>query len=147
MGMDFRVLVWKRVWKMAFFGLKSGQDLKNRAAHSHREFPGAWPRRWSKILTSPRSISDKSITVGLIWEACWRTSITFPFAKRLRNLETTGFGPSLSFLVDTGCTVSMSKMDTSAPISWKSLTQKELVSGAVSSELFSGRPIILTLNW
>ena len=30
--MDFRVLVWKRVWKIKFFGLKSGQDLKNRAA-------------------------------------------------------------------------------------------------------------------
>jgi len=25
---------------MAFFGLKYGQDLKNRAAHSHQEFPG-----------------------------------------------------------------------------------------------------------
>ena len=36
-GMDFRGLVWKRVWKM-FFGLKSGQDLENRAAHPHQEF-------------------------------------------------------------------------------------------------------------
>ena len=25
--------VWKRVWKITFFGPKSGQDLKNRAAH------------------------------------------------------------------------------------------------------------------
>ena len=32
-GMGFRVLlVRKRVWKITFFGLKSGQDLKNRAA-------------------------------------------------------------------------------------------------------------------
>ena len=31
--MDFRGLVWKRVWKITFFGLKSGQDLENRAAH------------------------------------------------------------------------------------------------------------------
>ena len=40
MSMEFRGLVWKRVWKMTFFGLKSGQDLKNRAAHPHEEFPG-----------------------------------------------------------------------------------------------------------
>ena len=40
MGMDFRGLVWKRAWKMTFFGLKKGQDLKNRAAHPCQEFPG-----------------------------------------------------------------------------------------------------------
>ena len=38
--MDFKDLVWKRVWKITFFGLKSGQDLKNRAAHPHQEFLG-----------------------------------------------------------------------------------------------------------
>ena len=43
MGMDFRLLVWKWVWKITFFGLKSGQDLKNRAAHPHQEFPGVPP--------------------------------------------------------------------------------------------------------
>ena len=46
MGMDFRGLVWKRitVWIITFFfGLKSGQDFKNRAAHPHQEFPGAPP--------------------------------------------------------------------------------------------------------
>ena len=41
--MDFRGLVWKRVWKIAFFGLKYGQDLENRAAHPHQEFPGVPP--------------------------------------------------------------------------------------------------------
>ena len=41
--MDFRGLVWKRVWKITFFGLKSGQDLKNRAAYPHQEFPGVPP--------------------------------------------------------------------------------------------------------
>ena len=40
MGMDFRGLVWKQAWKMTFFGLKKGQDLKNRAAHPCQEFPG-----------------------------------------------------------------------------------------------------------
>ena len=41
--MDFRDLVWKRVWKITFFGLKSGQDLKNRATHPHQEFLGVPP--------------------------------------------------------------------------------------------------------
>ena len=41
--MDFRGLVWKRVWKITFFGLKSGQDLKNREVHPHQEFPGVPP--------------------------------------------------------------------------------------------------------
>ena len=40
MGMDFRGLVWKRVRKSTFFGLKSGQDLGNRVAHLHQEFLG-----------------------------------------------------------------------------------------------------------
>ena len=40
MGMDFRGLVWKQAWKMTFFGLKKGQDLKNWAAHPCQEFPG-----------------------------------------------------------------------------------------------------------
>ena len=37
-GMDFRSQVWKRVWKMEYFGLKLGQDLENRAAVPYREF-------------------------------------------------------------------------------------------------------------
>ena len=42
-GRDFKGLVWKRVWKITFFGLKSGQDLKNRAAHPHQELLGVSP--------------------------------------------------------------------------------------------------------
>ena len=30
--------------KMTLFGLKYGQDLENRVAHSHQEFPGVPPR-------------------------------------------------------------------------------------------------------
>ena len=33
-GMGFRGLVWKRVWKITQFGLKKGQDMENRAAHT-----------------------------------------------------------------------------------------------------------------
>ena len=43
MGMDFRGFVWKRVRKITFFGLKSGQDVENQAAHPHQEFPGVPP--------------------------------------------------------------------------------------------------------
>ena len=35
--------VWKLVWKITFSGLKSSQDLRNRAAHPHQEFPGVPP--------------------------------------------------------------------------------------------------------
>ena len=41
--MDFTGLVWKRVLKITLFGLKSGQDFKNRAAHPHQEFAGVPP--------------------------------------------------------------------------------------------------------
>ena len=41
--MDFRGLVGKRVWKITFFGLKSGQDSENEAAHPHQEFPEVPP--------------------------------------------------------------------------------------------------------
>ena len=41
--MDFRGLDCKRVWEITFFGLKSGQDLENRAAHPHQEIPGVPP--------------------------------------------------------------------------------------------------------
>ena len=51
-GMDFRGQVWKRVWKMARFGLKSGQDLENRAAHPHHEFQGVPPSNLSWFLSS-----------------------------------------------------------------------------------------------
>ena len=41
--------VWKRVWILearpkTFFGLEWGQDLENRAAHPHQEFPRVPPR-------------------------------------------------------------------------------------------------------
>ena len=41
--MDFRGLVRKWVWKITFFGLKSCQDLRNRAAHPYQEFPRVTP--------------------------------------------------------------------------------------------------------
>ena len=41
--MDFRDLVCKRVWKITLFGLKSGQDLKNRAAHPPPRIPRSTP--------------------------------------------------------------------------------------------------------
>ena len=42
-GIDFSGQVWKTVWKMSPFGLKYGQDLENRAAYPHQEFPGVAP--------------------------------------------------------------------------------------------------------
>ena len=61
--MDFIVLLWKRLWKITFFGLKLGQDLKNQAAHPHQEFPGVSP--------TPRACSheqkpQKKVTLQLL---------------------------------------------------------------------------------
>ena len=57
----FRGLVWKWVWKMTFFGLKQGQDLENRAAHPHQEFPGVLPGPFSRVTNGLCEYS----------QACW----------------------------------------------------------------------------
>ena len=60
---------------MPFFGLKWGQDLENRAAHPHQEFPGVPPSRGFKVAqpantaVAPRSLPPstflrKETTVG-----------------------------------------------------------------------------------
>ena len=53
-GMDFTGQVWKQVWKMTLFGLKKGQDLENRAAQPHQEFPGVPPLPVRKYEQGPR---------------------------------------------------------------------------------------------
>ena len=94
--MDFRGLVWKRVWKITFFGLKSGQDLKNRAAHPHQEFPGVPPgeihlhtiRYRTSLLPFSLSISRFLGKRGKIesrsGELAWSLSLLFshPFSPR-----------------------------------------------------------------
>ena len=56
--MDFRGLIWKQMCKITLWGLKSGQDLKNRAANPHQEFPGVQPspppRHREGTYTAPR---------------------------------------------------------------------------------------------
>ena len=57
MGMNLRGQVWKRVWKKpAFF---EGQDLENRAAHPHQEFPGVPPDR--TVATWNPSVCDQGL--------------------------------------------------------------------------------------
>ena len=46
MGMDFRDQVWKRIWKVAFFGMKKGQDLEDRAALPTKNFQENPPGRF-----------------------------------------------------------------------------------------------------
>ena len=57
MGMDFRVLFWKWVWKITFFGLKSGQDLKKWAAHPHQEFSEVSPPGFEAALLKSELVS------------------------------------------------------------------------------------------
>ena len=57
MGMNLRGQVWKRAWKKpAFF---EGQDLENRAAHPHQEFPGVLPDR--TFATWNPSVCDQGL--------------------------------------------------------------------------------------
>ena len=54
--MDFWDQVWKRVWEMAFFGLKLGLDLEMRAAHPHQKFQGVPPP--GSLVYSPKTPHD-----------------------------------------------------------------------------------------
>ena len=58
----------KRMWKMTFqFGLKQGQDLENRMAQPHQEFPGVPAREKVKAQTSRRPKRPEPIPVSLTW--------------------------------------------------------------------------------
>ena len=82
-GMEFRGLVWKRVCKITFFGLKSGQDLENREAHPHQEFqecpPGSELRK-ATTSTSVTFIGEYPPPPGLVsWHAwLWRKDTPCP---------------------------------------------------------------------
>ena len=67
--MDFRGLVWKRVRKITFFGLKSGQDLENRAAHPHQDNT----KEFLKFFVSFEAVKPQKIS-------CTR-------AKQVKNLD------------------------------------------------------------
>ena len=54
-GMDFIGQVTKWVGKIILFGLKQGQDLENRAAYPHQEFPGVPP--WEAISEKGKKIN------------------------------------------------------------------------------------------
>ena len=61
--MDFRGLAWKRVWKITFFGLKSGQDSENEAAHAHQEFPEVPPppgQYFLFVLTLCQTVTERT---------------------------------------------------------------------------------------
>ena len=44
------------MWKITFFGLKLGQDLKNWAAHPHQEFQGVHPGVCVWLFTTPSGV-------------------------------------------------------------------------------------------
>ena len=103
--------------------------------------------RWSKILTLSRTLSaDRPIFDGLTWEALCRVSKTVVFARRLTNLQMIGFRVPFCRREGTWWAMSISNRNTSVPISWNNFMHRALVSAAVSL-LFSGKPIIFTLNW
>ena len=53
MGMDFTGGVWKRMWKMTFFGTKYGQELEN-MAHCPTKNSQVYPLRTDFVLRNAR---------------------------------------------------------------------------------------------
>ena len=53
---------------MTFFGLKSGQDLKNWVAHPRQEFPGVPPRVANDVTASVDSLGRESWVMCLPFE-------------------------------------------------------------------------------
>ena len=98
-------------------------------------------------LCQARTLSaDRPIFDGLTWEALCRVSKTVAFARRLTNLQMIGFRAPFCRREGTWWAMSISDRNTSVPISWNNFMHRALVSAAVSL-LFSGKPIIFTLNW
>ena len=61
MDMDFRVQVWQRVWKMTFFGLKEGQDLRT-GPHTPTTNSQEFPRIQSKYMFDVLLLKSKRPT-------------------------------------------------------------------------------------
>ena len=61
-GMDFWGQVWKRVWEMAFFGLKLGLDFEMRAAHPHQKLQEVPPLPGVDITKLPCYARRRSTT-------------------------------------------------------------------------------------
>ena len=69
--------------------------------------------------------------------------MTFSFAILLVNLQTTGLGPGMAFLVGVRWAISISGIEISTPAAWKRLRHNIIVSNADSLAFISGRPTIL----
>ena len=69
--------------------------------------------------------------------------MTFSFAILLVNLQTTGLGPGMAFLVGVRWAISISGIEISTPAAWKRLRHNIIVSNAGSLAFISGRPTIL----
>ena len=79
MGMDCRSLVWKRSWKITFFGPKSRQDLKNQLAHPHQEFPGVPPGYSHRVMGSINGLFKK-VPPRYIWHCnLWKAHVILSF--------------------------------------------------------------------
>ena len=81
------------------------------------------------------------------WRSCNLICI-FPYIHDLllrnpSNLQTTGLGPGMAFLVGVRWAISISGIEISTPAAWKRLRHNIIVSNADSLAFISGRPTIL----
>ena len=81
--MDFRGLVWKRVWKTTFFRLKWAQGLENRAVHPHQEFLGVPPPHPPQcVIRACQVIHHTVLSKGLLPDF---TSLDISFLHKVRR--------------------------------------------------------------
>ena len=93
MVMDFIVLVWKWVWKITFFGLKSGQDLKNKVAHptkNSQEYPPP-----PGLVAMSRNLKKGDLATlgrpcGIGWENNEQTKLTMVPSQKPKELRPMG---------------------------------------------------------
>ena len=72
--MNFRGVDWNGCGQLHFFGLKSGQDLKNRAAHLHQEFPVVPPGAYSLVHIIQKQLNMTFQFIICLTNVCKRTS-------------------------------------------------------------------------
>ena len=89
-------------------------------------------RWWKSFTFSSVELAGKPIEVAVILHASFRTFVTFSLPILLVNLQTTGLGPGVAFLVRVRWAISISWIEISTPAAWKRLRHSVVVSEADS---------------
>ena len=110
-GYGFTGLVWKWVLKITLFGLKSGQDFKNMAAHPHQELAGVPPGDTS-LFSQLLKNKNRNPSIWQVLDERYSPQMSFFFTRKL-SLKGSKFLFSLLTMWFIGVEV---EQETSAPL-------------------------------